>query len=72
MLFKESLLVVFTIFLILLVTCLSYWFGGSGPFLLDDFHNLQSLGNYGGVINWEDAKRFIFGNGSGPASVCHV
>lgn len=63
---KESVLVAFSLYLIIVLTVIIYWSGIAGPFLLDDFHNLQALGNYGGVKNWQDAKRFIFGNGSGP------
>ena len=34
--------------------------------MLDDFHNLESLGAYGGVVDLESALRFIFSNESGP------
>ncbi|MGK0379113.1 MAG: tetratricopeptide (TPR) repeat protein [Patiriisocius sp.] len=63
---KNKLYTIVFLYVFLGVTAAIYWLGASGPFLLDDFHNLQSLGNYGGVTSWEDAKRFIFGNGSGP------
>lgn len=63
---KKTVLTVFTLYLILVATVITYWFGLSGPLLLDDFHNLQPLGDQGGVSSWESAKKFIFGNGSGP------
>jgi tetratricopeptide (TPR) repeat protein len=34
--------------------------------MLDDFHNLEPLGYYGGIVDFESAQRFIFSNGSGP------
>jgi tetratricopeptide (TPR) repeat protein len=63
---KKSVLIVFILYLILAATVITYWFGLSGPLLLDDFNNLQTLGDQGGVSSWEGAKKFIFGNGSGP------
>lgn len=43
-----------------------YWPGLKGPFLLDDFHNLELLGYHGGVTSLDSALRFTFGNVSGP------
>ncbi len=43
-----------------------YWPGINGPFLLDDFSNLNSLGNGGGVNSWNNFISFVFGNVSGP------
>lgn len=57
---------VFFFYSILLVTFIILFFGVSGPLILDDFHNLEPLGYFGGVVNWESAQRFIFGNASGP------
>jgi tetratricopeptide (TPR) repeat protein len=62
MLYKKIL----TLYSIILITFICYWFGVSGPLLLDDFSNLETLGYYGGVIDWESAQRFVFSNGSGP------
>ncbi len=43
-----------------------YWPGLSGPFLFDDFANLDALGKYNGVRDWETFKLFVLGNASGP------
>jgi tetratricopeptide (TPR) repeat protein len=43
-----------------------YWPGLQGGFLFDDFHNLEDLGAYGGVRDWETFRAFVFGGDSGP------
>src|SRR5690554_6425630 len=43
-----------------------YWPGLQGPFLFDDFPNLEPLQNFGGVTDVESAQAFVFGNRSGP------
>lgn len=43
-----------------------YWPGLRGPFLFDDFANLNALGEYNGVRDWETFRLFVFGNTSGP------
>lgn len=43
-----------------------YWPGLQGPFLFDDYPNLEPMGYFGGVNDAESAKKFVFGNGSGP------
>ncbi|WP_421860163.1 hypothetical protein [Marinobacter salarius] len=54
------------LFLVCTFTAIAYAPGLNGPFLLDDFHNLEPLG-YGGEVNSVgDAQNFVFGNGSGP------
>lgn len=40
--------------------------GLAGPFLFDDFPNLEPLGYAGGVTDVQSALRFVFGNSSGP------
>jgi tetratricopeptide (TPR) repeat protein len=40
--------------------------GIAGPFVLDDFGNLSALGEYGGVVNFDTFRQFVFGNNSGP------
>lgn len=52
--------------LLVCVTLLVYWPGLSGPFLLDDFGNLDPLGNDGGIDSLAEARAFVFGNESGP------
>ncbi len=59
-------LTITTLYLLAFLTFLLYFFGVSGPLLLDDFQNLESLGYFGGVNSLEGAQRFIFGNSSGP------
>lgn len=53
--------------LIILLTLVVYWPGLRGPFLLDDFANLDALGKFGGVRNWETFKLYLLGNTSGPS-----
>lgn len=47
------------------LTLIVYWPGLNGPFLLDDFGNLDQLGKLGGVRNWETFQLYIFSNNSG-------
>lgn len=42
-------------------TYLIYLPGLTGPFLLDDFHNLEPLAYGGGIVSWDAAQAFIFG-----------
>lgn len=49
-----------------LLTLAIYWPGLQGPFLFDDFPNLEPLQNFGGVTDFESARAFVFGNRSGP------
>ncbi len=42
-----------------------YWPGLSGGFLLDDFDNLKSFNDYGGITDATTALHFVFGNTSG-------
>ncbi|MDR0441655.1 MAG: tetratricopeptide repeat protein [Candidatus Accumulibacter sp.] len=49
----------------LVIVC--YWPGLQGDyFLFDDTPNLQELGLYGGVRNWDSFRLFVFGGFSGP------
>jgi tetratricopeptide (TPR) repeat protein len=52
--------------MVLLFVVVAYWPGLAGPFLLDDFGTLPALGDYGGVVDWETFKAFVFGGTSGP------
>lgn len=47
------------------LTLIVYWPGVSGPFLLDDFANLDQLGKLGGVRDWETFHLYVFSNQSG-------
>ena len=51
---------------ILILTLAVYWPGLAGPFLFDDFANLDALGKYGSVHDGETLRLYLFGNTSGP------
>lgn len=53
-------------FFLFLVTIFAYFPGLSGPFVFDDFGNIDLLGDYGGVSDWDTFKAFVFGGKSGP------
>ncbi len=50
----------------LFLTLICYWPGLQGGFLFDDIPNLQDLGAYGGVVDWESLTSFVRGGWSGP------
>ncbi|MGM3386086.1 tetratricopeptide repeat protein [Stutzerimonas stutzeri] len=52
--------------LIAVLAYVAYAPGLSGGFLFDDFPNLQEMGSYGGVTDWESFSRFVFQGWSGP------
>ena len=52
--------------LALLTTIIAYWPGLQGPFVLDDFNVLDSLGDFGGVRDWATFKAYILGGPAGP------
>ncbi len=64
---KKSLLSCALFIIILILTLSAYWPGLAGPFLFDDFGNLDALGKYGSVHNWETFRLYVFGNTSGPS-----
>lgn len=47
--------------LVMVVAGLAYFFGVDGPFLFDDYYNLELLGARGGVTDIPSAIQFIFG-----------
>src|SRR5690554_324798 len=53
--------------LITLLTVAVYWPGLAGGFLFDDYSNLDDMGNYGGVLDWESFRAFVFSGWSGPS-----
>jgi len=53
--------------LISLLTVAVYWPGLAGGFLFDDYSNLDDMGNYGGVLDWESFRAFVFSGWSGPS-----
>ena len=44
----------------------AYWPGLGGPFIFDDFGNIDALGRMGGVTDWESFRAFVFGIHSSP------
>ncbi len=52
--------------LLLVATWLCYAPGLDGGFLFDDYPNLEPLGAFGGVTDWESFKSFVFSGVSGP------
>lgn len=52
--------------LILALCIIAYWFGLKGNFLFDDYPNLQDLGTYGVIDNWDKARNFISNGFAGP------
>lgn len=62
----EKLLPLSLLFLILMVTYGVYSPGLNGGFLFDDYANLETMGTYGGVVDLETFKNFVFNGFSGP------
>lgn len=52
--------------LLTLLVALLYWPGLAGGFLFDDYPNLDDMGNYGGVVDWDSFRAFVFNGWSGP------
>ncbi len=50
----------------LFLTYYVYSPGVVGGFLFDDYPNLQDMGDYGGVKDWESFRAFVFNGHSGP------
>jgi tetratricopeptide (TPR) repeat protein len=50
----------------LVLTYYVYSPGLSGGFLFDDYPNLQEMGDYGGVNDWDSFSAFVFNGHSGP------
>ncbi len=64
---RPSAAAIFAGLTLLSLSCVMiYWPGLSGPFLFDDFANLDALGQYNGVRDWQTFKLFVLGNASGP------
>ena len=63
---KHAILVSLSLLCLIGLVMLAYWNGLYGPFLFDDFANINALGKVGGVHNLETFKLFVFGNKSGP------
>ena len=55
-----------SLLLLTLLAALVYWPGLTGGFLFDDYPNLDDMGNYGGVVDWDSFRAFVFSGWSGP------
>lgn len=62
----HKLLLPASLFLILLLVFLLYQPGLRGGFLFDDYPNLQELGSYGGITDFETFKNFVLNGISSP------
>lgn len=52
--------------LVLTICIFIYWPGLNGGYLFDDYPNLQELGTYGDINNWDKIRNFILNGFSGP------
>jgi len=50
----------------MLATVFAYWPALHGSFVFDDFNVLDSLGDFGGVRDWDTFKAFVLGGPAGP------
>ncbi|MCH8265293.1 MAG: hypothetical protein IIC10_07825, partial [Proteobacteria bacterium] len=64
---RTAILQGIALLVLLLITTWIYWPGLSGPFLLDDYENLNPLGAGAGVMDLQSMLTFVFGNHSGPS-----
>jgi len=58
--FNKNLIPSFLLFVSLLVVFALYYLGAGGPFLLDDFQNLQGIAAHGGITKLDDLLRYTF------------
>ncbi|MDG9853621.1 tetratricopeptide repeat protein [Pseudomonas nitroreducens] len=63
---KSTLLPIAGLALLMCLVGLVYLPGLQGGFLFDDYPNLEEMGNYGGIVNWETLKAFVLNGTSGP------
>ena len=63
---RQSLIIVFVFFALLLLCSSIYWKGLKGGFIFDDFVNLQELGTYGTIDNFDKFRAFVTNGFSGP------
>lgn len=63
---QATISIALTFAAILFATIGSFWPALSGPFLLDDFNNLEPLSAAGGVTDWATFQQFVFGGRAGP------
>ena len=62
----QQLLLPISLLLTLLLVFVLYQPGLRGGFLFDDYPNLEELGSYGGITNYETFKNFVFNGISSP------
>ena len=64
---RTAILQGIALLVLLLVTAWIYWPGINGPFVLDDYENLNPLGAGAGIVDLQSMLAFVFGNHSGPS-----
>ncbi len=52
--------------MVFIAAVVAYWPGLNGPFILDDFDSIMSLGDRGGVVDWDTLKTFVLTGATGP------
>lgn len=62
----KTYLPIITLYLFLLLCFLLYIVGLDGNFLFDDYPNLESLGTYGTIDNWDKVRAFVSSGFAGP------
>lgn len=62
---RHQSLIVGLLLLALGTTLVSLWPALTGPFLFDDFHNLEKLGSLGGITDWDRLTYYVFGGTAG-------
>ncbi len=63
---NNKMLLPVSLLLVLSLVCFLYTPGLQGGFLFDDYPNLEELGSYGGVTDFETFKNFVFHGISSP------
>jgi len=63
---KLHLAALCAILFLILMAVVSYWPGTTGGFAADDYGNLQSLQNFGGIQSKKALQYFVFNGQSGP------
>lgn len=63
---RHQLLISLLLPVVMLLAWMALMPGLSGSFLFDDAPNLEKLGSFGSITNWELFRAFVFSGGAGP------